>query len=314
MCAKRVIVDVDVGTDDYLALLILFHAEKSGLVKVEAICCANGNTSIDNVTKNVVRLLETIGRTDVPVYKGVEQPLILHKKSLSMFHGKDGFGDLEHEKEPDISIVKETLAPVALRDLLGANPGEISLICLGPLTNLALAIKLFPDIVSNIKDLWLMGGSYKAVGNTTRVAEFNFYYDPEAVHIVLECMTCPIHIIPWETTLIPTIDFDWRYANLGIKSPALELLTRADKAAYGPSDCKYWYPCDSFAAFVFLNPEKYITKRSSHNAVVELRGELTRGQLLLDHLNEHPHNVVIVEDFDAEKFKDLLLEIEEQAM
>lgn len=107
---------------------------------------------------------------------------------------------------------------------------------------------------------------------------------------------------------------DWRYANLGIKSPALELLTRADKAAYGPSDCKYWYPCDSFAAFVFLNPEKYITKRSSHNAVVELRGELTRGQLLLDHLNEHPHNVVIVEDFDAEKFKDLLLEIEEQAM
>lgn len=193
MCAKRVIVDVDVGTDDYLALLILFHAEKSGLVKVEAICCANGNTSIDNVTKNVVRLLETIGRTDVrhtlltdfkvlvvlylyfnvlklycsicqvPVYKGVEQPLILHKKSLSMFHGKDGFGDLEHEKEPDISIVKETLAPVALRDLLGANPGEISLICLGPLTNLALAIKLFPDIVSNIKDLWLMGGSYKGI-------------------------------------------------------------------------------------------------------------------------------------------------------
>ncbi|KAJ8966092.1 hypothetical protein NQ317_008767 [Molorchus minor] len=97
---KRVIVDVDVGVDDYLALLILLHAEKAGKLKIEAIVCSMGNTTVENVLKNVVRLLEIEKRTDIPVYRGVKNQLILPKESVTKFHGQDGFGDLTHDKDP----------------------------------------------------------------------------------------------------------------------------------------------------------------------------------------------------------------------
>ncbi|CAH0558070.1 unnamed protein product [Brassicogethes aeneus] len=309
MNVKRVIIDCDVGTDDFVALLILFYAEKLRQVKIEAITLSAGNTTLENVSKNLIRLLELIGRTDVPIFKGSEKPLILQKGKVKLFHGNDGFGDLSHENEPDISIVNSTHSSVALGDIINKNPGEISLIFVGPLTNLALAIKLDTKITENVKDLWIMGGNYTGVGNYTATSEFNFYFDPEAVQIVLECMKCPINILPWEACLVPHIPFDWRYNNLGVTSPSFKLLTRAERAVYHVDE-KNWLPCDAFVAFVFLNPEDYIVKKTPHHAVMELHGHHTRGQLVLDHLKENKPNVHIIEQFDDAKFKELLLEIE----
>nr|CAI5870300.1 unnamed protein product [Callosobruchus analis] len=202
---RRIVVDVDAGVDDYVALLIFLHADKRSDVKIEAIICTNGNTTRENVVRNVVRLLELVGRTDIPVYRGAKEQFILHRKPfivhqqpLHLHHGQDGFGDIEHDKEPDVSVVKDTPASVALRQLVVSAPNEISVICLGPLTTLALTLKLFTELAHQIKDVWIMGGNIRGVGNITSAAEFNFYMDPEAVHIVLECLKCEIYILPWE--------------------------------------------------------------------------------------------------------------------
>ncbi|KAJ8971881.1 hypothetical protein NQ314_000494 [Rhamnusium bicolor] len=255
-CIKRAIIDLDMGTDDYLALLILLHAEKIGELKIEAIVCSMGNTTVQNVVRNVVRLLEIVGRTDVsmlpiPIYKGVEKQFILPKQSIEKFHGEDGFGDLHHDKEPDVSIIRDTPAAIAIHDIIIKEPNQISIICVGPLTNLALAIKLYSELVSIIKEVWIMGGNHTAVGNVTSAAEYNFYVDPEAAYIVLECLKCPIFILPWEPCLLPEITFEWRYNTLGDKTPALHLLTLAEKKIYY-NNYKFWLPCDAFPRFLFL--------------------------------------------------------------
>ncbi|CAH1961726.1 unnamed protein product [Acanthoscelides obtectus] len=201
----RIVVDVDAGLDDYVALLIFLHADKLGDIKVEGIICTNGNTTRENVVRNVIRLLELVGRTDIPVYKGAQEqfilhrkPFILHQPPLYQYHGQDGFGDMKHDTDPDVSLVKDTPASFALSDLVLSAPHQISVICLGPLTTLALTLKLFPELAGKIKDVWIMGGNIRGVGNITSSAEFNFYMDPEAVHIVLECLKCEIYILPWE--------------------------------------------------------------------------------------------------------------------
>ncbi|KAF2899926.1 hypothetical protein ILUMI_06265 [Ignelater luminosus] len=309
---KRVIVDVDVGTDDALALLVLLHAEKNGLAKIEAINCSKGNASLKDVTRNVIRLLEILDRTDIPVYKGATEALIPPETPIPQFHGKDGFGDLEHEKEPDVSIVQKDSASVAMRNLVINNPGQISLICIGPLTNIALTMKLFDDFAPNIKEIFIMGGNYAATGNVTETAEFNFYVDPEAAYIVLENAQCPLTIATWETCLNTHLTFRWRFDVLGSKNtPIMELLNRAEKSIYpekeNPPD-SIWYPCDALCVIAMLYPNESITKQSKHNATVELHGSKTRGQIVLDHLKQKDPNVTMLEKINDEFIKEILLQ------
>ncbi|RZC38428.1 uridine nucleosidase 1 [Asbolus verrucosus] len=306
---RRVILDVDVGTDDYLALLIFLYAEQIGEIKIEAIVCTMGNTTLENVCRNVVRLLETVDRTDIPVYRGASKQLIPPCYDIKTFHGSDGFGGLQYDKNPDLSIVKKQPAAVAIKDLVLKNPHEISMICVAPLTNAALTIRLYDDFADSIKDIWIMGGNYTAVGNVTATAEYNFYIDPEAAYIVLDSVKKPIFILTWETCLYPKITSDWRYNVFGTKkNPAIELLNRAEKSIYRKNE-KIWLPCDAFLAAAFLYPDSIITRKSCHNATVELYGSQTRGQIVLDHLKTKKENVTIIEEIDTESFKKLLMKL-----
>ncbi|KAJ3650753.1 hypothetical protein Zmor_016833 [Zophobas morio] len=305
----RVVVDVDVGTDDYLALLVLLHADGRGDIKIEGIVCTAGNTTIENVCVNVVRLLETVGRTDIPVWRGAGRQFIPIAEGIdSNFHGADGFGGLEYETQPDVSVIRKGPAAAAVADLVLRNPGEITLICLAPLTNLALSLRLYDDFAGAIKELWIMGGNYTARGNVTSTAEFNFYFDPEAAFIVLESITKPIFILTWETCLYPKIPMDWRFNVFGVKNnPAIQLLTKADRNIYRKSD--FWLPCDAFLAAAFVNPGKIITKTSRHNASIELHGSQTRGQVVLDHSKTKKENVTIIEQINTELFQEMLMQL-----
>ncbi|XP_044268198.1 pyrimidine-specific ribonucleoside hydrolase RihA-like [Tribolium madens] len=301
---RRVIVDVDVGTDDFLALLILLNAEKNREIKIEAIVCSMGNTTVDNVCINVMRLLETVKRTDIPVFKGAAKQFIPPTHPIKLFHGKDGFGDFMPKGLPNMETVQEPAASLIANIILG-DPGEISLICVAPLTNLALALRLYGSFADSIKDLWIMGGNYTAVGNITPTAEYNFYIDPEAAFIVLDTIKKPIFILTWETCLYPKITFDWRFNVFGAKTnPAIQLLNQAERSIY-KKDEKIWLPCDAFLAAAFLKPE-IITKKSQHYASVELHGAQTRGQIVLDHLKTKKENVTIIEEIDTEAFKQIL--------
>ncbi|XP_023026570.1 nucleoside hydrolase [Leptinotarsa decemlineata] len=306
---RRIIVDLDVGTDDYLALLMLLNAERNNELKIEGIVCSMGNTIVENVVNNVVRLLQIVDRTDIPVYKGPKYQFILPQTEIEGFHGKDGFGDLKLDEKLDLSIVRPEPAAVGIHEIISNNPRQISLICMAPLTNLALTIKLYDDVVEKIKDVWIMGGNCTGVGNISCAAEYNFYVDPEAAYIVLECMKCPIFILPWETCLQPRISWEWRQTELGTSTPELALLLKAEENVYPPSRFDRWFPCDAILTFCYLNPDKYITKKSMHHATIELHGSKTRGQVVLNHMNNNTPNVTIIGSFDEELFKEELLKL-----
>ncbi|KAF7284010.1 nucleoside hydrolase-like [Rhynchophorus ferrugineus] len=304
---RRVIVDVDVGSDDYLAILILLYAEKLNKVRVEAITCTSGNTNIHNVIKNTVRLLELIGRTDIPIFEGAYEPLMKCFENLNNFHGKDGFGDLLHDDDPDLSIVRKEHAAVAIASLVEQNYGEISLVCLGPLTNIALAIKMNKHFSESVKDIWLMGGNHldNVKDLLDEQVEFNFAHDPEAADIVLKSMKNSIFILPWETTERLGISLDWRYNILGDKTPVLKLLTEAERRIWENSN--YWQPCDAFLAFAYIHPDKYILKSSNLCAKIILEETKYKGFLSLE--KNGTKNVMILEDIDKEMFKKYLLEL-----
>lgn len=97
----------------------------------------------------------------IPLYRGSEEQIIYPGPLLQSYHGKDGFGDLQYEIEPDLSIIKNEPSAIGMNNIVTENPGKIYLVCLGPLTNVALAIKLYKNFTSNLKEIYLMGGNYK---------------------------------------------------------------------------------------------------------------------------------------------------------
>lgn len=157
----------------------------------------------------------------------------------------DGFGDLEYQEEPDLSLIRTTPSAIALRNIVINNANEINLICVGPLTNLALSIKLYDDLIDNLKDIWLMGGNYAGVE-----AEFNFKADAEAAHIVFEAVKKPVYMLPWETCEKSGISFDWRLKVLGDDTEALKLLTKAEIKCYDINKDP-WMTCDAYVVFAF---------------------------------------------------------------
>lgn len=306
--------DVDAGTDDAWALFILLKAMDEGLCDIQAITCVHGNTQVNHVVKNVLRVLQTVGREKtIPVYKGCHGPLLRAEKPTKKFvHGSDGFGDLEFDEEVDLSLLQSKHAVNAIVDTVKENAGDIELVFVGPLTNLALAIRMYgKEVVDNVKDVWIMGGNYLGIGNITKSAEFNFYSDPEAAQIVLDSFpNCRINVLPWETCTerCLTIPVQWRFEELGaIENKVTKLMNAIDQMVY---ERKYFRPCDGLLAAVFLCPELVEIEGNWH-ATVELHGRHTRGQMVLDHLKDHlkatQDTVRIVEKINMEMFKKVLM-------
>lgn len=154
-----------------------------------------------------------------------------------------------------------------------------------------------------------MGGNYKGVGNISRCAEFNFYTDTEAACIVLQNTHCPITIVPWETCLENAKALDlsnFRMTKLSSnKNPFTELLDPIEAKTYKGVHT-HWIPCDAFAALVFIIP-KVVTKKTDYHATVELSGNYTKGQLVLDHLKKEKNNVSLIIELDMETFKQFFL-------
>jgi len=180
-----VILDVDTGVDDACALLL---AALNPDLELRAVTCVGGNTSVDKVVSNTMKVLEVAGRLDVPVARGAARPLIGPAGDARHVHGDDGMADLgwpASHRLPDRRHAVELL-----RDLLGqaAHGGladRITLVPLAPLTNIALLLRTYPEAAAGVREIVFMGGS-TLVGNATASAEFNVWHDPEAAAIVLE--------------------------------------------------------------------------------------------------------------------------------
>lgn len=187
---RKIIIDTDCGVDDAVAIMMALSADD---VEIAGITTVSGNTHVEQVTENVLRLLSYFDRSSIPVYKGAYVPLVAAPHHSERIHGQNGLGDVELPAAGKSAEIES--APAAIYRIAKENPG-LTLITLGPLTNIAIAINLYPELKDLIEGIVAMGGALET-GNVTRFAEFNFYFDPEAVQFVINSGIA-MSIVPWD--------------------------------------------------------------------------------------------------------------------
>eukprot|EP01060_Flectonema_neradi_P032397 TRINITY_DN513_c4_g2_i1.p1 TRINITY_DN513_c4_g2~~TRINITY_DN513_c4_g2_i1.p1 ORF type:complete len:383 (+),score=74.52 TRINITY_DN513_c4_g2_i1:115-1263(+) len=301
---RKLIIDTDCGGDDAVAMMAAFsHPE----VEVIALTCCWGNVGVVQSTENAGKLLDFYG-LDIPFYKGAEGPLLGTRETVAWEgYGKDGYGDADfptaiHQPSAD------TPACLALLELLKdvkpydeeTNNTVYQLAILGPCTNIALALKLNPNICDNLggagyPGLIVMGGAYEAKGNSNMAAEFNFHCDPEAAYILFNTVTRPVHLVAWEVTVSCPMTWDWFDKWLGRGGEQnrvqlffeklfkrLESFTRARETGEEPvtQDETCVIP-DAVAMAVVLEPS-CILECFDTFCTVELWGRETRGMTVID--------------------------------
>lgn len=178
---EAILIDTDPGIDDMMAILF---ALKSPELDVLALTTVFGNHFVETTTRNALRLLELAGREDIPVARGAYSPLVRNfTHPPFVVHGRDGLGDAGLTGEPE-SEVAHTRAAQFIVEAVMSRPGQITLVPIGPLTNIAMALKLEPRLVKATKRVVLMGGAAFVAGNVSPVAEANIHNDPEAAAVV----------------------------------------------------------------------------------------------------------------------------------
>ena len=181
---KKVIIDTDPGIDDAAAILLALASPE---LSVEAITTVYGNGPVGVCTGNALRTLYAADRLDIPIFRGAAKPLLRDPNPgwASQVHGADALGDTDLPLPPSADrLVDDRPAPLEIIDRVMASPGEITLLALGRLTNLALALSLEPRVASAVAEIIVMGGAIGVPGNVSPVPTANFYEDPEAAAIV----------------------------------------------------------------------------------------------------------------------------------
>ena len=201
------LIDCDAGVDDCAALFIALSDKRINIV---AITCCFGNTTVENVVKNVAKILEITGKA-IPIYSGASKPLVDPRPEKDDYYGEDGLGDTEDyfHLKGHINCIQKEYGPKAIIRIAKEyeSKGKISIFACGPLTNMALAAKLDKNIGNRVKKVFIMGGAWLNMGNSTLSAEFNFFMDPESASITLRGYH-NIHIVPIETTTTVFLDED----------------------------------------------------------------------------------------------------------
>ncbi|GLZ34421.1 nucleoside hydrolase [Lentzea sp. NBRC 105346] len=275
----RIIVDTDPGVDDALAL---FNLAASPEAEIVAIGTVHGNVPAPQATANTLRLLELLGLTHIPVAGGAQRPLAQPLMTAESVHGDDGLGGFAGP-EPVTRPTNESAAEQIVR-LARANPGELTLLALGPLTNVALALQLEPELPKLLERIVVMGGALNAPGNITSYAEANFWHDPEAADHVLGAGFPDLTVVGLDVTMEAHADDRWLARLAALNNPI---------AAYATSIVGFYaafyesflgkpgfVPHDSLAVAIMLDPD-LATYREERFAI-ELTGRHTRGQLVAD--------------------------------
>ena len=191
---KRILFDTDPGIDDACAILLALASPELSL---EGLSIVHGNCSVDQATVNALSVLELADAGHVPVARGCELPLVQPSLLAPETHGNTGLGYAQLPKPRARPIVQH--GADFLIEKIMSSPGEITLVAIGPLTNVALAIRQEPRLVQAVREVIVMGGAIRYEGNTTALAEFNTYVDPHAAHIVYHS-GMPITLVPLDVT------------------------------------------------------------------------------------------------------------------
>jgi purine nucleosidase len=305
----RFVIDTDTAGDDVTSLL--FGLRWPGAT-LDAITVAAGNVFLDQAVRNALLTIEVAGRPDVPVYAGAGRPLVRDLVTAHYVHGDDGMGD-SGLPGPGATPA-DGFAPDAIVEHARRHPGELELIAQAPLTNIALALLEEPQLPRLVRRLWIMGGVNNSLGNITPAAEFNFYVDPEAAHIVLRA-GFDVVLVPWDVCLADGILVRDELAPvLAMGTELSEFYLAVNRRAWefmrthaeGGGIDGITHP-DSLMMAMAID-DAVIAERGRYFVDVEHRGELTRGYSLVDRnavLDEEP-NAVVVRRAEHAVFRDML--------
>jgi purine nucleosidase len=309
MDRQRVIVDTDTAGDDTQALVL---AALSDRVDLEALTVVAGNVDFEYEVENAKYALDRCDAADVPVYEGVREPLQKEYDTAEYVHGEGGLGG---DLFPDTGIDSaEGHAVDHIVEAARENPGELTLVAIGPLTNVAMACVREPDLDDLLDEVWVMGGAVNTVGNVTPAAEYNFWVDPDAADIVTDHLD--VTLVDWGLTVRDStfeVDTLERIADAadGSRYAAFydEITTSVrefNEEAMG-RDCTT--QPDSLAMACVLAPD-IVEQTGRYHLDVDEREGPTRGYSLVDEgdVLEDPANATVVESVDADAFRELFLD------
>ena len=273
--SSRVIIDTDPGVDDALALLL---AMRSPEVKIEAITAVAGNVPLELSLPNALRMVEISGRTDIPVAAGAKAPLQRRLVTATYAHGENGLGGAVFP-EPTTKPVSQPAAEL-IRQVIRKYPGEVLLIPIGPMTNIATALDLDSELAGMIRGIVMMGGSLSG-GNITPAAEFNVYVDPEAARIVFQS-GIPITMVGLDVTRKTSLTEEHVRVLEAAKNPVSQAAAKIGRNAINHNGEQGFLVGpnmhDSLAVAGFLDPSLLTLK--DYYVDVETTGELTAGETL----------------------------------
>lgn len=275
----RVFVDCDPGIDDAVALAYLAARPEVEILGVGAVF---GNNTVTVTARNALRLLALYGRPDVPVAVGAGRPLVQEPRLAEHVHGGNGLGDVELP-EPEREPVAESAAELLVR-LARENPGELDVLAVGPLTNLAIAIGLEPRLPELVRRLVVMGGAVEVPGNVGSHAEANIVNDPEAAEVVFAA-GFDLDLVALDITMKTVATSDWLDRLKEVPgeraertSAFLDFYADFYRGIFGVRQCAMH---DPLAAAVLADPH-LVTEAFEAPIRVELTGSLTRGMTVAD--------------------------------
>lgn len=291
---KKIIIDTDPGHDDALAILLL---EKSETIDVEALTTVAGNSTIQNVTSNTRYILDLVDSKS-PIYSGASRPLKrkLIKANVHGTNGLDGSNIVKKEKLNNLAVEK-------IIEIVKENPNQISILIIGPETNIAEALIREPKIKKLIKEFVIMGGAIDCPGNKNRVAEFNIFVDPESAEIVFSSgvKTTLIPLDVCNEVVLQEADFE-KIKGSDLYKPIMSMMKKFIRGIEKFENLKGALVYDALAAYYLLNPSAFgIVKKDIR---IETKGKLTRGMTVCDNRkwgNKKP-NIELVTKIDSEKF------------
>lgn len=295
------LIDTDPGVDDALAILMAHDR-----ARVAGLTIAAGNVGLAHTVANALKLTEVMG-VDTPVFPGCPLPLVLAADDAAFVHGADGFGDTGYL--PAQRRAEEEHAALAVLRLSHRHAGHLTLVALGPLTNLALALRLDPTLPSRIARLVVMGGAVTGRGNTSVPAEFNIGFDPEAAHIVFSAWP-QFDLVDWEATVRHGFDFDrfeaWLRAD-DARARFYAAISRRTRDWTRARGRPQMLAADALAMAVALQPD-LVTRAEQRHVDIELSGRSTRGATVVDWdgRSGRPANARIVLVVDQSRFEELV--------
>lgn len=306
---RKFLIDTDTASDDAIALIM---ALREPTIRVEAITVVCGNLTVDQAVKNALNTIEAVNSYAPPVYRGMHKPIMRQLFTSEYVHGSDGMGNMH--LPPPKGEPEQMHAIDAIIHHIMANPHELEVVTLGPLTNLALAYLKEPRIADYVKNVVVMGGQGLGPGNVTPVAEFNFYVDAEAVEIVLHS-GMPLTFVGWDVSMGKTfIDEHDIERIVALESPLAEFCLRCTKTLQEHNLSQYgrrgFDLPDPTAIAVAIWPDMVSAEFATYG-YMETKSEQTYGQLIIDrfHVHKKPENVTICQEIDAERFKQKMLEL-----